>query len=116
VSRRALVIEDHADARHIMRVLLSRLGHQVFEAADGHGGVAAAAVVRPEIVFIDVGLPDLDGYQVAAALRAILGASAQLVALTGYRRPDDPSSTACFDAYVVKPVEPDLIARLCSAC
>ncbi len=99
-----------------MRILLSRLGCEVFEAEDGHSGISLAASIRPDVVFIDVGLPDLDGYQVAASIRTILGPSARLVALSGYRKPEDALATQLFDAYLVKPVEPDAIARVTGEC
>jgi signal transduction histidine kinase len=102
--RRLLVVEDNVDARQTLRTLLETLGHEVHEAADGEAGVAAALERRPDLVFVDIGLPRLDGYEVARRLRqAKLGA--RLVALTGYGRDDDlkRAREAGFDEHLLKP-------------
>jgi signal transduction histidine kinase len=102
--RRLLVVEDNVDARQTLRTLLEMLGHEVHEAADGEAGVAAALERRPEVVFVDIGLPRLDGYEVARRLRAAkLGV--RLVALTGYGRDDDVQRAreAGFDEHLLKP-------------
>ena len=102
--RRLLVVEDNVDARQTLRMLLETLGHEVHEAADGEAGVAAALDRRPDLVFVDIGLPRLDGYEVARRLReAKLGA--RLVALTGYGRDDDVERAreAGFDEHLLKP-------------
>jgi len=92
------------DARQTLRTLLETLGHEVHEAADGEAGVAAALERRPDLVFVDIGLPRLDGYEVARRLReAKFGA--RLVALTGYGREDDlqRAREAGFDEHLLKP-------------
>jgi signal transduction histidine kinase len=102
--RRLLVVEDNVDARQTLRTLLEALGHEVHEAADGEAGVAAALERRPDLVFVDIGLPKLDGYEVARRLRAAkLGV--RLVALTGYGRDDDVQRAreAGFDVHLLKP-------------
>jgi CheY-like chemotaxis protein len=102
--RRLLVVEDNVDARQTLRTLLEALGHEVHEAADGEAGVAAALERRPDLVFVDIGLPRLDGYEVARRLRAAkLGV--RLVALTGYGRDDDVrrAREAGFDEHLLKP-------------
>ena len=102
--RRLLVVEDNVDARQTLRTLLETLGHEVHEAADGEAGVAAALERRPDLVFVDIGLPLLDGYEVARRLReAKFGA--RLVALTGYGRDDDlkRAREAGFDEHLLKP-------------
>jgi len=102
--RRLLVVEDNVDARQTLRTLLETLGHEVHEAADGEAGVAAALERRPDLVFVDIGLPLLDGYEVARRLReAKFGA--RLVALTGYGREDDlqRAREAGFDEHLLKP-------------
>ena len=102
--RRLLVVEDNVDARQTLRTLLETLGHEVHEAADGEAGVAAALERRPDLVFVDIGLPLLDGYEVARRLReAKFGA--RLVALTGYGRDDDVKRAreAGFDEHLLKP-------------
>jgi signal transduction histidine kinase len=102
--RRLLVVEDNVDARQTLRTLLEALGHEVHEAGDGEAGVAAALERRPDLVFVDIGLPRLDGYEVARRLRdAKFGA--RLVALTGYGRDDDVKRAreAGFDEHLLKP-------------
>ena len=103
-SRRLLVVEDNIDARQTLRTLLETLGHEVHEAADGEAGVAAALERRPDLVFVDIGLPRLDGYEVARRLRAA-HLRARLVALTGYGRDDDVQRAreAGFDEHLLKP-------------
>jgi len=102
--RRLLVVEDNLDARQTLRTLLETLGHEVHEAADGEAGVAAALERRPDLVFVDIGLPRLDGYEVARRLRAA-HLRARLVALTGYGRDDDVQRArdAGFDEHLLKP-------------
>jgi CheY-like chemotaxis protein len=102
--RRLLVVEDNLDARQTLRTLLETLGHEVDEAADGEAGVAAALERRPDLVFVDIGLPRLDGYEVARRLRAA-NLGSRLVALTGYGRDDDVQRArdAGFDEHLLKP-------------
>jgi two-component system, sensor histidine kinase len=108
-ARNVLIIEDNDDARESLRVLLESLGHQVVDAGDGRHGVALALQGRPDIVLIDLGLPGIDGYEVARSIRASgLGKSVRLVAVTGYGQTADRrrSVEAGFDAHLVKPVSP----------
>jgi CheY-like chemotaxis protein len=82
------------------------------EAADtGAAGLDLARTGRPDVVLVDIGLPDLDGYEVGRQLRAILGPSVRLIALTGYGQPEDRqrSRVAGFDAHLVKPVSSQLL-------
>jgi PAS domain S-box-containing protein len=112
-ARRILVVEDNEDGREALATLLRLSGHEVEEAATGREALAAAARRPPELVLLDIGLPDLDGYQVAAALRASLGDRVRLVALTGYGQPGDRDRVrdAGFDAHLLKPVGLDTISR-----
>jgi CheY-like chemotaxis protein/nitrogen-specific signal transduction histidine kinase len=113
--RRILIVEDSRDSRDMLRYLLERAGHEVHEAGDGPSGVEAILAVRPDIALVDVGLPGLDGYEVARRVRAdATGGTVRLVALTGYGLPDDHrrSREAGFDSHLVKPVDP---ARLAAA-
>jgi len=104
--RRVLVVEDHEDARDMMREALRLEGHEVFVAEDGVRGVEMALLHRPEIALVDLGLPGVSGYDVAARIRTALGTTVTLVALTGYGQPEDRlrSRAAGFDAHLVKPV------------
>jgi signal transduction histidine kinase/ActR/RegA family two-component response regulator len=105
---RLLVVEDNADARHALRALLEAVGYEVHEAADGESGVAAALKLAPDVVLVDIGLPRLDGYEVARRLKAA-NPDIRVVAVTGYGRDDDMqrSSQAGFDAHLLKPVSID---------
>jgi CheY-like chemotaxis protein len=105
-----LVIDDHVDGRELLSALLLADGHEVHEANDGPSGLAAARAVRPDVAIIDIGLPGLDGYEVARGLRASAeGRAIRLIALTGYGREADirRARAAGFDAYLVKPVTPE---------
>jgi signal transduction histidine kinase/CheY-like chemotaxis protein len=107
-SRRILIVEDSEDARDMLRLYLTESGHQVYEAVDGPRGVEAALRVRPDVALIDIGLPGLDGYEVARRLRARPeGRKMFLVALTGYGQPEDHrrARQAGFDAHLVKPFD-----------
>jgi CheY-like chemotaxis protein len=88
--------------------LVEILGHEVEGAADGVQGVEKALAWRPEVALIDIGLPRLDGYQVARELRAALGRDVFLIAHTAYDQPEDRrrAFAAGFDAYLVKPADP----------
>jgi signal transduction histidine kinase len=117
-SRSILVIEDNDDARESLRLLLESLGHRVLEAGDGAHGLALALHHRPEVVLIDLGLPGLDGYEVARALRASPGdRMITLIAVTGYGQAEDRrrSKDAGFDAHLVKPVSQSLLSHLITA-
>ncbi len=111
-SRRVLIIEDNVDTRETLRRVLELDGHEVQEAADGAQGVEIALASRPEVVIVDIGLPRLDGYQVARRLRAALGAAPLLIAVTGYGQAEDRrlSRDAGFDVHLVKPVAPEHLA------
>ncbi|HEY7870772.1 MAG TPA: response regulator, partial [Methylomirabilota bacterium] len=111
--RRILVIEDNADAREMLRMLLTLAGHEVHEAADGPAGLVVARTVGPDVALIDVGLPALDGYEVARRLRAAEeGKAMRLIAITGYGQADDRQRArqAGFDAHLTKPLSPDRLA------
>jgi PAS domain S-box-containing protein len=110
-GRTILIIEDNKDAADSLSEALELSGHQVTVAYDGETGLAKAREVQPEIVLCDIGLPRMDGYSVARALRQEAAtASAYLVALTGYAQPEDQRRVlgAGFDAHLGKP--PDLAA------
>jgi CheY-like chemotaxis protein/two-component sensor histidine kinase len=118
-SRRILVVDDNQDAADSLAALLSLLGQDVRAVHDGRRALEAALTFRPEIVLLDIGMPGMDGYEVARRLRAQLGVeSARLIALTGYGQAEDVqrSREAGFDEHLVKPVSLDLLKqRLCPA-
>jgi signal transduction histidine kinase/ActR/RegA family two-component response regulator len=110
---RVLVIEDNADAREAVQILLEIWGHEVQSAADGHRGLAIAQAWNPQVALVDIGLPGLDGYALAGRLRDLpAGRQLFLVALTGYGQPADRQRAlaAGFDAHLVKPVDADELA------
>jgi len=109
--RRVVIVEDNADARELLRSALELAGHDVHEAADGPSGLEAIVRLRPDVALIDVGLPGLDGYQLARRARAEAAGAVYLVALTGYGQPEDHRQAleSGFDAHLVKPVEPDAL-------
>jgi signal transduction histidine kinase/ActR/RegA family two-component response regulator len=113
VRRRILVIEDGEDAREMLRVLLTLQGHDVHEVADGQAGVDMAISVTPDVALVDVGLPGIDGYEVARRIRAAAeGKAIFLIALTGYGQLEDRlrAQEAGFDAHLTKPVSPERLA------
>jgi PAS domain S-box-containing protein len=114
-SRSVLIVEDNDDARESLRLLLESLGHRVVAAADGPRGLALALHYQPEVALIDLGLPGLDGYEVARALRESPGGKTiTLIAVTGYGQAEDRrrSQEAGFDAHLVKPVSQSLLSSL----
>jgi CheY-like chemotaxis protein len=114
-ARTILVIEDNHDAREALHLLLESFGHRVLEAANGPHGLALVLDHRPEVVLVDLGLPGMDGYEVAREIRLRpVGRTALLIAVTGYGQADDRrrSKDAGFDAHLVKPVSPSLLSTL----
>jgi len=110
-----LVVEDNEDGRESLRELLEIWGYQVSVAGNGPEGVEMAFSVRPEVALIDIGLPGLDGNEVARRIRSVLGADEiSLIAMTGYGQPEDRRRAlqAGFDCYLVKPVDPALLSQL----
>ena len=111
---RVLLVEDNDDTRRMMSRALAHAGHEVREAADGKSAISLAAGLRPDVVVLDIGLPDIDGYEVARRLRASPPArAASIVAVTGYGRDEDRrrARAAGIDAHLTKPVSPDVLAR-----
>lgn len=113
-GRRVLLVEDNEDTREVLRELLEVWGHQVVEAADGLEGVERFRQVRPDVALVDLGLPEMDGFQVARAIRQSEGGeSVLLVALTGYSGEYRARALAAgFDLHLVKPVVPEELERL----
>jgi len=114
-GRHVLLVEDNADNREMLQALLEMEGHHVDVAADGLQAVQRGLALKPDVAIIDIGLPGIDGYEVAQRLRAELGRRIVLVALTGYGMPEDrmKASRAGFDVHLIKPVGlPDLEAAL----
>lgn len=111
-SRRVLLIDDNVDAAESLAQLLTLSGHNARTAGDGAQAMLVAQEFEPEVVFCDLGLPGMNGYELARELRALpFGRDIVLAALTGYGQPSDREKTAKagFDAHLVKPVDPSVI-------
>ena len=105
-SRRILIVEDNDDAREMMEAMLSLEGHQVRVAAHGATAIDDLKSDPADVVLLDIGLPDLDGYEVARRVRALAGGRIKLIALTGYGQAEDQRRAyeAGFDFHLTKPV------------
>jgi signal transduction histidine kinase len=105
--RHVLLVEDSEDNREMLQDLLEMDGFQVDVAATGPEAVTQALTLRPQIAIVDIGLPLMDGFEVARRVRAELGSSISLVALTGYGQAEDRQRTAAagFDAHLTKPID-----------
>lgn len=116
-GRRIVLVEDNPDVREMLRELLGYDGHNVEVADDGVRGIEAIRRCRPDVALIDIGLPGLDGYQVAKQVRAIPGGGEiMLIALSGYSQPEDRRRAieAGFNAHLAKPVQLEQLSGLLS--
>jgi PAS domain S-box-containing protein len=112
--KRILLVDDHIDALEMYTVVLQADGHEIFQASDGAAAIEMFKRVQPDVAIVDIGLPTMDGYQVAKAIRAESnGRDVMLIALTGYGFPEDRerARAAGFDRHLVKPATPDDIRR-----
>ena len=115
VARRILVVDDNVDVVETTTMLLSLSGHHVRSAKDGLQALHVASEFRPDVVLLDIGLPLMDGYEVARRLRQTpQTAGALLIALTGYGQQGDRQrgKDAGFDGHMLKPVDPHALARM----
>lgn len=109
-----VVVEDQEDVREMLVLLLTRWGHRAHAAARGDDGVRLIEEKAPDVALVDIGLPDMDGYEVAASARAKLGASCPpLIAVTGWGQADDRrrAMEVGFARHLVKPVSPRALRR-----
>jgi two-component system cell cycle response regulator DivK len=109
MSKRVLVIEDQEDNRRILRDLLGSVGFEVLEANDGIEGVAAAARERPDLILMDIQMPEMDGYEATRRIKADpASASIPVIAVTSYALSgdEDKAKAAGCDDYVTKPFSP----------
>jgi signal transduction histidine kinase/ActR/RegA family two-component response regulator len=106
-SRRILVIEDNADIRDLLRLKLRQLGHKVDAAEDGTKGLEKLLASPPDVALVDIGLPGLDGYEIARRVRAEVGHDVYLIALTGYGQAEDKKKAlaAGFNVHLTKPAD-----------
>lgn len=113
--RRVLIVDDNADCADSARLLLGSAGHEVRTVHDGAAALAVAREFRPEVVLLDIGLPDEDGYSVARRMRDELGLTqALIVAVTGFSREEniDLSRQASIDAHLTKPTDASQVLAL----
>jgi PAS domain S-box-containing protein len=114
-GRRVLVVDDNVDAAQMLHELLARLGHEAAVAHDGVAALAVAGAFQPDVAMLDIGLPVMDGYELARRLRAQRGASAlRLIAVTGYGQDADRmrAQAAGFDHHLIKPITVDTLVAL----
>ena len=114
-SIRVLVVDDNVDAADSTAMLLSLDGFEAHSVHSAQAALEAVVSLKPDVVLLDIGLPEMDGYDVARRLRALPpGESPAIVALTGYGQPADRAraATAGFDEFLVKPVEPEVLNGL----
>jgi PAS domain S-box-containing protein len=104
--RTLLIVEDNAEVREALRIMLEVAGHDVHDVGSGEAAVDLALRLRPDVALIDLGLPGVDGYEVARRLRAA-GLTTQLIAVSGYGQPEARrrAKAAGFDVHLVKPVD-----------
>jgi PAS domain S-box-containing protein len=116
-GRRVVLVEDNDDIRVVLREVLEDRGHHVAEASNGLDGLARILADRPDVAIVDVGLPGLDGYEVARLVRAALGSTIVLVAMTGYGQESDRlrALAAGFDTHLTKPVDMDQVEQMLHA-
>jgi CheY-like chemotaxis protein len=114
---RILVVDDNHDSALSLAMMLSIMGHETRTAHDGESAVATAESFLPEVILLDIGLPKLNGYEVAQLIREhAWGASMFLIAVTGWGQEEDRqrSSEVGLNVHMVKPVEPAALEKLLS--
>lgn len=106
-ARRIAIVEDNSDVRDLLRLKLSRLGHEVVTARDGEEGLQVVLGENPDLALVDLGLPGMDGYAVARQVREQLGDKVVLVAVSGFGQPDDKRRAieSGFDEHITKPAD-----------
>jgi PAS domain S-box-containing protein len=112
VPKRILVVDDNVDAATTLQLLLKSLGHEACAAFDGQQALSMAAAFRPDVVLLDIGMPGLDGYEVARRLRALKRVEPlRIIAVTGWGQEADRTRAreAGFDVHLVKPVDPTVL-------
>ena len=117
-KRRVLVVDDNRDSADMLEALLTMFGHDVHTAYDGPSALAAATKYVPDVVLLDIGLPGMNGYDVAERLRnSPRFRRTTLIAFTGYGQEEDRQRArdAGFDDYLVKPVDPTTLAKIIAA-
>jgi CheY-like chemotaxis protein len=112
---RVLIVDDNVDLVEMLSMVVEAAGHPVRKAFDGRSGISAALEYRPDLILLDVGMPDVSGMEVAKQLRQYRElARTRIVALTGWGQADDRQRTAAagFDDHLTKPADPAQIERI----
>ncbi len=115
--RRVLIVDDNIDAADSLSMILKLDGHEARAVYTPHDALEQVAAFSPDLVLLDIGLPDIDGYEVARRIRKLEeGRQLRLVALTGYGQTDDRqrARAAGFDGHLVKPVDFPMLERILS--
>jgi len=112
IKHRILVVDDNADSADSLAMILKMSGHEAHSVYTASEALVRAADYAPDVILLDIGLPDIDGYEVARRLKD-RGSQARLIALTGYGQPEDirRAQAAGFDAHLVKPIDPQRLLR-----
>lgn|GEM_PF-1015790 len=113
-SRRIVIVDDNADIRDLLQIKLKKLGHAVETAGDGHAGLERISETHPDIAIIDIGMPGMDGYEVAKRVREHLEDGILLIALTGFGQADDRERAAAagFDEHLTKPIRVEELQQI----
>jgi CheY-like chemotaxis protein len=106
MTARILVVDDDRDNADSLSRLVGLMGYEAMAVYNGEEAIAISQGVCPEMVFIDLGMPGMDGYETATRIRQLLGSQTILVAVTGWSRPEDRRRAACagFDLHYAKPL------------
>lgn len=110
---RVVVVEDNAESAEAIALILKYMGGDVQVATTGHAGIELVRSVAPHIVFVDISLPDLDGYEVCARMRAAVGTTPLMIALSGWegRQHDERAAAAGFSGQITKPPDTEELRR-----
>lgn len=113
-NRDILIVEDNSDTRAMLRAALELDGHTVRDAADGAAALGLALEAVPDVALIDIGLPGMNGYELAKRLRDSLNGRLRMIAISGYGQPEDKARAAAagFDAHLTKPVDQSALREL----
>ncbi|TMQ10943.1 MAG: response regulator [Deltaproteobacteria bacterium] len=116
-AHRVLVVDDYPDSAEATCMLFTRLGHCCRQATSGARALDEADAFHPDVVLLDIGLPDLSGYEVARALRQLHGREIYLAALTGWGQPEDRARAigAGFDQHILKPATASILREVIRA-
>ena len=113
-KRRVLIVDDGEDTAESLAALLEFWNYDVSIASEGSRALALASGQRPDVIVLDIGLPGMNGYELAGHFRSRYGQAIRLIAMTGYGRPEDVERAreAGFDVHLVKPIDPDQLRNV----